>query len=290
MTSRRSFLAGSAVGLAGVVSAAGEVGAVSRLPGRGISPLRQSVCRWPFGGIPLDEFCAMVKRLGFGAVDLVNQGDWDVVRAHGLGVSTANSSPRGDFIARGLNNPANHATILAELESVIPAAAAAGIPNVIAMFGNRVEGIDDEAAIANCAAGLSTVAPLAERHGVTIILEMLNSRVDHRNFQGDTTAFGVAVAEKVASPRVRLLYDIYHMQIMEGDVIRTIRQNKQWFAHYHTAGNPGRNELNAHQELQYGAIAEAIVATDFGGWLAHEFIPTGDPAAGLTEARDAVRS
>ncbi len=232
----------------------------------------------------------MVKRLGFGAVDLVNQGDWDVVRAHGLGVSTANSSPRGDFIARGLNNPANHATILAELESVVPAASAAGISNVIAMFGNRVEGIDDEAAIANCAAGLSRVAPLAERHGVTIILEMLNSRVDHRNFQGDTTPFGVAVAEKVASPRVRLLYDIYHMQIMEGDVIRTIRRNKQWFAHYHTAGNPGRNELNAHQELQYGAIAEAIVATDFGGWLAHEFIPTGDPAAGLTEARDAVRS
>ncbi|HET9066219.1 MAG TPA: TIM barrel protein [Gemmatimonadales bacterium] len=252
-------------------------------------PLRQSVCRWPFGSIPYDDFCEMAKRVGLGAIDLVDQKDWGRVKRHGLAISTANSSPRGDFIARGLNNPANHALILGELESVVPAAAAEGIPNVIAMFGNRVDGIDDATGITNCATALAKVAPLAERHGVTIILEMLNSRVDHRNFQGDTTPFGVAVCEKVASPRVRLLYDIYHMQIMEGDVIRTIRKNAQWFAHYHTAGNPGRNELNAHQELQYGAIAEAIVATGFSGWLAHEFIPTGDVERGLIEARDTVR-
>ncbi|MCA9763247.1 MAG: TIM barrel protein [Gemmatimonadetes bacterium] len=288
MPTRRTFLKTTVAG----VAASGLAGAVAPLPAsaprRGIPPLRQSVCRWPFGGMPLDAFCTMVRDLGFGAVDLVDQGDWATVRRHGLAVSTANSSPRRDFIAKGLNDPANHAMILAELESVIPAAQAAGIPNVIAMFGNRVDGIDDAAAIANCASALARIAPTAERHGVTVILEMLNSRVDHRGFQGDTTPFGVAVCERVGSPRVRLLYDIYHMQIMEGDVIRTIRDNHQWFAHYHTAGNPGRNELSAHQELQYGAIAEAIVATGFTGWLAHEFMPTGDARAGLAQAREVV--
>lgn len=288
MKNRRSFLAGSLLGVAGLAAHRTVLTAAPARQGRGIPPLRQSVCRWPFGNIPYDQFCAMVKRLGFGAVDLVDQKDWALVKKHGLAISTANSSPRGDFIARGLNNPANHATILGELEAVIPAAAEAGASNVIAMFGNRVEGIDDAAGIANCATGLAKVAPLAEKYGITIILEMLNSRVDHRNFQGDRTSFGVAVCEKVGSPRVRLLYDIYHMQIMEGDVIRTIRQNQKWIAHFHTAGNPGRNELNTKQELQYGAIADAISEIGFTGWLAHEFVPTGDPAAGLKEARDQV--
>jgi hydroxypyruvate isomerase len=240
--------------------------------------------------MPLDEFCVMVKRLGFGAVDLVNRDDWATVQSHGLAISTANSSPRRRFIADGLNNPANHEVILAELEAVLPAAGAEGIPNVIAMFGNRVEGIDDEAGMANCAAALGQVAPLAEQSGVTIILEMLNSRVDHTNFQGDRTAFGVEVCRRVGSPRVRLLYDIYHMQIMEGDVIRTIRDHHEWFAHYHTAGNPGRNELDARQELQYGAIAAAIADTGFTGWVAHEFIAKGDPARALEQAREVVEA
>jgi hydroxypyruvate isomerase len=235
--------------------------------------------------MPLDDFCRMIKRLGFGGIDLVDQRDWATVQAHGLAISTSNSTLRRDFISKGLNDPANHAVILAELEAVIPAAAAAKIPNVIAMFGNET-GLSDEEAIGNCATALSRIAPLAERHGVTVILEMLNSRVDHRNFQGDTTAFGVAVCQRVNSPRVRLLYDIYHMQIMEGDVIRTIRNHGQWFAHYHTAGNPGRNDLDATQELQYGAIATAIAATGYTGWLAHEFMPKGDAEQALAEARD----
>jgi hydroxypyruvate isomerase len=206
------------------------------------------------------------------------------VQAHGLAISTANSTLRRDFIAKGLNDPANHAMILAELETVIPAAATAGIPNVIAMFGNDT-GLSDEVAIANCATALAQIAPLAERHGVTVILEMLNSRVEHRGFQGDTTAFGVAVCERVNSARVRLLYDIYHMQIMEGDVIRTIRAHGKWFAHYHTAGNPGRNDLDTTQELQYGAIAAAIAASGHAGWLAHEFMPKGDAEPALAEAK-----
>ncbi len=188
-----------------------------------------------------------------------------------------------DFISRGLNDRANHALILGELESVIPAAAGAGIPNVIAMFGNRGS-ISDADGIAACAEGLAKIAPLAERHGVTVILEMLNSKVDHRDFQGDTSAFGVAVAERVNSPRVRLLYDIYHMQISEGDIIRTIRKHGKWFAHYHTAGNPGRNEIGATQELNYTAIASAIAATGFSGWVAHEFTPRGDAESALAEA------
>ncbi len=288
MTSRRDFLS-----LSLGAAALGHLplpGSAPRPARRGIPASRQAVCRWPFGGMPLDAFCAMVKRLGFGAVDLVNRDDWATVQSHGLGISTANSSLRRRFIADGLNNPANHEAILAELASVIPAAAAAGIPNVIAMFGNRVEGIDDEAGMTNCAAALAQIAPLAERHGVTVILEMLNSRVDHGGFQGDRTAFGVEVCRRVDSTRVRLLYDIYHMQIMEGDVIRTIRDNHEWFAHYHTAGNPGRNDLDDQQELQYGAIAEAIAATGFTGWVAHEFMAKADPARALEQARNAVGS
>ncbi len=289
MPTRREFVTGSLAGAGALAlnGAAAPLPAVMRVA-NGIPASRQSVCRWPFGGMPLDDFCRMIKGLGFGAVDLVDQGDWAAVQGHGLAISTANSSPRRDFIARGLNDPANHELILGELEAVIPAAAAAKIPNVIAMFGNRKEEISDEAAIANCAAGLARIAPVAERHGTTVILEMLNSRVDHRGFQGDTSVFGVSVCEKVDSPRVRLLYDIYHMQIMEGDVIRTIRNRGKWFAHYHTAGNPGRGPLTPQQELQYGAIAAAIAATNFSGWLAHEFGVGGDPVAPLTEARDVV--
>ncbi|MEO5799312.1 MAG: TIM barrel protein [Gemmatimonadales bacterium] len=293
MPSRRTFLASSAVSLgalatgttgaaessAATLSSAAQRAAPAMSPGR----IKQSVCRWCFGGIPYDDFCEMAKRVGLGAIDLVDQKDWALVQKHGLAISTSNSTSRRDFIPRGLNDRANHELILGELSAVIPAAAKAGIPNVIAMFGNKGT-ITTEDGIAACAEGLAKIAPLAEKEGVTVILEMLNSRVDHHGFQGDTSAFGIAVAEKVSSPRVRLLYDIYHMQISEGDIIRSIRTNGKWFAHYHTAGNPGRNELAADQELQYPAIAKAIADSGFTGWLAHEFIPKGDAEAGLMEA------
>lgn len=282
MPSRRTFLASSAVTLGALAHtsvAQGATPAGTAAAGR----LRQSVCRWCFGGIPYDDFCEMAKRVGLGAIDLVDQKDWALVQKHGLAISTSNSTARRDFISRGLNDRANHELILGELAAVIPAAAKAGIPNVIAMFGNKGT-ITTEDGIAACAEGLAKIAPLAEKEGVTVILEMLNSRVDHRGFQGDTSAFGIAVAEKVNSPRVRLLYDIYHMQISEGDIIRSIRTNGKWFAHYHTAGNPGRNELSADQELQYPAIAKAIADSGFTGWLAHEFMPRGDAEKGLAQA------
>ena len=293
-TSRRTFLAASAAtaaatlldGRRGLTAAAERTAAGAHVPAFGVTGrLKQSVTRWTYGGMPYDDFCQMLVKLGFGGVDLVNPADWATVKKHGLKISTSNSTTRGDFISRGLNDRANHALILGELETVLPAAAKEGIPNVIAMFGNAGT-ISREDGIAACAEGLAKIAPLAEKVGVTVILEMLNSRVDHRGFQGDTSAYGIAVAEKVNSPRVRLLYDIYHMQISEGDIIRSIRTNGKYFAHYHTAGNPGRNEIGDTQELNYPAIAKAIADTGYTGWIAHEFSPRGDKEVALVEARE----
>jgi hydroxypyruvate isomerase len=175
--------------------------------------------------------------------------------------------------------------LLNELETAIALAARAQVPNVIAMFGNRVAGIDDAAAIANCVDGLAKIAPLAAAQGVTVCVELLNSKVNHPGYQGDHTAFGVAVMRGVNSPRVKLLYDIYHMQIMEGDVTRTIRDNIQWIGHFHTGGVPGRHEINDSQELNYHAIAGAIADVNFQGYVAHEFEPTrSDPFVSLAEA------
>ena len=228
----------------------------------------------------------MCRRAGVGAIDLLHADEWAIVRDAGLECSTGYPARRRDFIARGFNDAANHSVLLRELETTLPLARKAGVRNVIAMFGNREKGRTEQQGVDACVEGLRRIAPLAEETGVTIILEMLNSKVDHAGYDADSTRYGVAVVSHVASPRVRLLYDIYHMQVMEGDVIRTIRTNHEWFAHYHTAGNPGRNELDARQELQYPAIMRAIADTGFDGWVAHEFIPTRDPEAGL---RGAVR-
>ena len=173
--------------------------------------------------------------------------------------------------------------LLRELEQSIPLAAKHAVPNVIAMFGNR-QGRTDAEGIRNCIAGLKRIAPLAEEQKVTVCVELLNSKVDHKDYQGDHTAFGVEVMKGVGSPRVKLLYDIYHMQIMEGDVIRTIRDNAAFIAHFHTGGVPGRHELDGSQELNWRAVSSAIVDTGFTGYLAHEFVPTRDPLTSLKEA------
>ena len=246
--------------------------------------IRQSVSRWPYASIPLREFCRAARDMGLVGIDLLGRDDWAVVRDAGLTCSMGYPTDRRDFIAFGFNDRAHHATLLRELEATIPVAAREGVPNVIAMFGNR-EGRDDGRAIADCVLGLNAIKPLAEQHGVTICLELLNSKVDHKDYQGDRTSFGVAVVEGVASARVKLLYDIYHMQIMEGDVIRTIRTNARHIAHFHTGGVPGRHELDEKQELNWPAVARAIADTGFTGFVAHEFVPTGDP---LTSLRGAV--
>jgi hydroxypyruvate isomerase len=247
--------------------------------------LKQSVCRWTYKTVPLADLCRRIKGMGFAGIDLLYGDEWQTAQDAGLTVSMAYASRRDKFIPTGFNNPVNHALLLNELEQALPAAQRAGVANVIAMFGNRDPARDERAAIDSCVTGLRKIAPLAEESGVTICVELLNSRVDHASYQGDHTAFGVQVVSAVNSPRVKLLYDIYHMQIMEGDVIRTIRDNIQWIGHFHTGGVPGRHEIDGTQELNYHAVATAIADCGFNGFVAHEFIPTHpDPFTSLADA------
>jgi hydroxypyruvate isomerase len=243
--------------------------------------IRQSVSRWPYNAIPLPDFCKAITEMGLTGIDLLEEPDWAVARDHGLTCSMAYAG--GGSIRDGLNVTANHDAIVRNFERLIPRAAAMKMPNVITFFGNR-RGMSDEAAIANCIAGLNRVKKIAEENGVTICVELLNSKVNHPDYQGDRTAFGVAVVKAVDSPRVKLLYDIYHMQIMEGDLIKTIRDQHDYIGHYHTGGVPGRHELDGTQEVNWPAVCRAIVDTGFKGYLAHEFVPTRDPLTSLREA------
>ena len=249
------------------------------MPGR----LRQSVSYWPYSRIPLDQFARSAREIGLVAIDLLQPDQWPVVKEAGLICSMGYPTRRRDFLTSGFNDPAMHDLLIQELEQTLPLAAAAGIPNLIAMFGNR-KGRSDAEGAGHCIAGLRRIAPAAERHGITICVELLNSKVDHKDYMGDRTGFGVRVVEGVGSPRVKLLYDIYHMQIMEGDVIRTIRDNIAHIAHFHTGGVPGRHELDETQELNWRTIAAAIADLGFAGYVAHEFVPTRDPLASLRQA------
>ncbi len=243
--------------------------------------LKQSVCRWCYAKIPLPDFCKAVAEMGLTAIDLLNEKEWPIAREYGLTCSMGSGA--GGGIVDGLNVKANHDKIVASLERAIPLAAAAKVPNLITFFGNR-RGMSDDEAIANCVDALTRIKNVAEDNGVTICVELLNSKVDHKDYQGDRSPFGIAVVRAIDSPRVKLLYDIYHMQIMEGDVIRTIRDNREYFAHFHTGGVPGRHELDDTQELQWRTVAKAIADLGFQGYFAHEFIPTRDPLTSLREA------
>jgi len=282
--SRRRFLGASAASVAALGSAArlAAAAAPARPEGAAQGRLRQSVCRWTLPGT-LPEVCDHVRQLGLQGIDLLYPDEWEIARASGLTCSMGYASRRKEFIENGFNDPQLHDMLIAELTNAMPLAAKGGVPNLIAMFGNR-RGRSDAEGIANCVAGLSKVAPVAEAHGVTVCVELLNSKVDHPDYQGDHTVFGAAVMEKVGSPRVRLLYDIYHMQIMEGDVIRTIRDHRQWIAHFHTGGVPGRHDIDDSQELNYHAVDTAIADTGFGGYVAHEFKAKGEPYAALAAA------
>jgi hydroxypyruvate isomerase len=276
---REALMAGAgmlaAAGLGTRVRAAAAQKAVTK--GR----LKQSVSRWCYGKIPMPEFCQAVAAMGLTAIDLLEEPDWAIVRDHGLICSMAYAG--GGTIKDGLNVKANHDAIVRSFEQKIPRAAAMKVPNVITFFGNRM-GMSDAEASANCIEGLNRVKKIAEDNGVTICVELLNSKVDHKDYQGDHTAFGVAIVKAVGSPRVKLLSDLYHMQIMEGDLIRTLRDNKEYIAHFHTGGVPGRHELDDTQEVNWRAVASAIAATGFQGYMAHEFVPTRDPLTSLREA------
>ena len=243
--------------------------------------LKQSVSRWCYGKIPMPDFCKAVKGMGLTAIDLLEEPDWTVVRDFGLICSMAYAG--GGTIAYGLNVKANHDAIVKNFEEKIPKAAKLGVPNVITFFGNR-RGMSDAEATTNCVEGLNRVKKIGEDAGVNICVELLNSKVDHKDYQGDHTAFGVEIVKAVNSPRVKLLYDAYHMQIMEGDLIRTLRANKEWIAHVHTGGVPGRHELDDTQEVTWKAIASTLVDMGFTGFMAHEFVPTRDPLTSLREA------
>ena len=284
--SRRDFLAAGAVGIASV-AIAGDAHATSLLsasPAAARTRLKQSVARWCYEKIPLPEFVKAAKRIGLAGVDLLQPNEWDIVRDAGLVCSMGYPADRRDFLSTGFNDRAHHAMLLEELEQTIPLAAQHAVPNVITMFGNRA-GKSDAEGIAASIEGLSKIKALAEQHQVTVCVELLNSKIDHKDYQGDHTAFGVEVMKGVDSPRVKLLYDIYHMQIMEGDVIRTIRDNIAYIGHFHTGGVPGRHELDDKQELNWRAIANAIADTNYTGFVAHEFIPTAaDPLTSLKAA------
>ena len=232
--------------------------------------VNHSVCKWCYRDIPLEELCKAGQKIGLQSIELLGPKDWPTLKKYGLTCALGNGASFG--IPRGWNNPELHADMIREYEELIPLAAKAGIKNLITFSGNR-NGMDDETGMINCAKGLRKIMSLAEKHGVTIIMELLNSKINHKDYMCDRTTWGVALCEMVGSERFKLLYDIYHMQIMEGDVIRTIRDHAQYIGHYHTGGVPGRNEIDETQELYYPAIMKAIVETGFDGFVAQEFIP-----------------
>jgi hydroxypyruvate isomerase len=244
--------------------------------------LKQSVSRWCYARIPFPEFCKAVADMGLPAIDLLQPNEWPILKDYGLICSMGYAG--GGEIPTALNNPANHDLIARNFEQNIPIAARAGVVNVITFFGNVQPNMTEDQAIANCVTGLNRVKKVAEDEGVTICVELLNSKVNHKGYQGDHTAFGVKVVSAVNSPRVKLLYDIYHMQIMEGDIIRTIHDNYQWIGHFHTGGVPGRHELDDTQELNWATVCRSIADQGFTGYVAHEFTPTRDPLTSLAEA------
>jgi hydroxypyruvate isomerase len=273
---RRTLLRSVGAGVA-VGSLLSDLHAADKPKGNG--RIKQSICRWCYGKMPLSQLAAVALKIGYQSIELLGPKEFLEIKPTGLTCAMM----RCRSIPDGLNRKENHSWIEKELREHIEFAAAHGIPNVICMSGNR-RGMAEDEGLKTCAEGLKRVLGLAEEKKVTICMELLNSRVDHKDYMCDRTPWGVALVKKVGSPRFKLLYDIYHMQIMEGDVIRTIRTNAPYIGHFHTGGVPGRHELDDSQELNWHAIARAIADTGFTGYIAHEFVPTGDPLVSLHQA------
>lgn len=245
--------------------------------------IRQSVSRWCYSHVSLDQLAEYAARIGLRGIDLLQPEEYEVPRRYGLVCAMAYAG--GGEINQALNRVENHAAIEQAFRTNIPKAAKSLVPNVITFSGNRA-GMSDEEGARNTIMGLNRVKKIAEDNGVTVCLELLNSKRDHHDYMCDHTAWGVRVVQEVNSPHVRLLYDIYHMQIMEGDLISTIRQNLPWIAHFHTGGVPGRHELDSTQEVQWDGVMKAIADSGFKGYVAHEFVPTRDPLESLKSAVD----
>ncbi len=242
--------------------------------------LKQCVTRGVFGkGMPLEDMCRHAARLGVVGFDLIGPADFPLLKKYGL---IPTMVPGAMTLTGGCNHKEDHPKVEKAMHELLDQAAAAGAPNVIALSGNR-RGIADKEGQDNVVTFFNSVKAHAEDKGVTICLELLNSKVNHPDYQCDHTAWGVEVCQRVNSPRVKLLDDLYHMQIMEGDIIRTIRANIQWIAHFHTAGNPGRHEMDDTQEMNWRGIAKAIADLNYQGYIAHEYSPTRDPLKSLEE-------
>ena len=265
----KTMIAGTAVmGLSAVIPAQALADDLISPPLKG--NVNHSVCRWCFSGIPLADLCKAAKQMGIKAIDLVGPADWPVLKAHGLDSSMCNGAEIN--LVDGWNDPQFHPQLIENYSKMIPMVAKAGYKNLICFSGNR-RGKDDETGLKNCVEGLKKVLLLAEKHNVVLVMELLNSKVNHKDYQCDHTAWGAELAKRLDSEHFKLLYDIYHMQIDEGDVISNIQTYHPYIAHYHTAGVPGRNEIDETQELYYPAIVRAILATGFKGYIAQEFIP-----------------
>lgn len=248
---------------------AGEPGAATPQSLKG--NINHSVCYWCYGSIPLDTFLGHLVELGIPAIDLVGPEDFPLLKKHGIHASMCWGAGKG--IVEGWNDKKLHEELIADYTEKIPLIAEAGYTNLICFSGNT-NGMDDLVGLQNCVEGLSKIMPVAEQHGVVLQMELLNSKVDHRDYMCDNVLWGVELCRRLGTDHFKLLYDIYHMQIMEGDVIRTIRDYHPYFGHYHTGGNPGRHEIDETQELYYPAIMNAIVETGFTGHVAQEFIPS----------------
>lgn len=234
--------------------------------------INHSVCRWTYGHLSLEALCSLVKKTGFNAIDLIGPKEWNILKANDIDSSMCNGAEIG--LTKGWNDKQYHDTLLKNYTEHINLVAAAGYKNLICFSGNR-NGMDDETGLKNCAEGLKKIIGLAEQKGVIIQMELFNSKVDHKDYMCDKSAWGVELCKRIGSENFKLLYDIYHMQINEGDVIHTIKDHHAYFGHYHTAGVPGRHEIDESQELYYPAIMKAIVTTGYKGYVAQEFIPTG---------------
>ena len=277
--SRRTALkAMSAGGLAAVLTSRVKADSPPGEPQKPNGNIKQSICRWCYGKIPLDKLAEEAVKLGYKSIELLTIDEYKQIKPFGLTCAMLGRVS----ISEGLNRKQYHEPIEKQLRTNIEFAAAEGLPNVICMAGNR-KGMADDEGLENCVEGLKRFIGYAEEKKVTVCMEGLNSKIDHKDYMYDYTKWGLTLCKKLGSPRFKLLYDIYHMQIMEGDVIRTIKDHHEYIAHYHTGGVPDRHEIDETQELYYPAIVKAILKTGYQGYLGQEFIPKREPLASLAQ-------
>lgn len=271
-SSRRTAIKNIALSLAGITAVGNFSFAANPYKAQFLKGnINHSVCRWTYQFLSVEELCKTVKEIGFSAIDLVGPNDWPILQKYNVFSSMCNGAEIN--LVNGFNNITYHETLIKNYSEMIPLVAKAGYKNLICFSGNR-NGMDDETGLKNSALGLKEIMGLAEKNNVIIQMELLNSKVNHKDYMCDKTHWGVELCKRVDSPNFKLLYDIYHMQIDEGDVIRTIQDNHQYIGHYHTGGVPGRHEIDESQELYYPAIMKAILATGFTDYVAQEFIPS----------------